>query len=63
MKSGQAVVLSSIVIELGKASGETGFDLVTEMAHSIASKGVVPLDWAVSSIVNSYKENGEASEC
>ena len=45
-----------------KASSETGLVLVTDMANPVVNEGVVPVDWEVSSIVNSYKGNGYALE-
>ena len=37
-------------------------DLVMELANSIVSEGVVLVEWEVSSIVNRYKEQGDALE-
>ena len=54
MKSGKAAGPSGLIIEMFKASSETGIHLVKELANSIVSKGVIPVDWEVSCIVNSY---------
>ena len=54
MKSGKAAEPSGIVAEMSKASGETGIDLVTELAISIVNEGMVPANWEVDSIVNIY---------
>ena len=59
MKSGKAAELPGIVVEMLRASGETGIDFVTELANSIVCEGMVPIDWEVGSIVNSYKERGD----
>ena len=56
MKSGSWP--SGIVVEREKASNETGIDLVIELANM--NEGVVPADWKVSSIANSYKGKGDA---
>ena len=50
-KRGKAAGPSGIVAEIVKASG---IDLVTELANSIVNEGVVPADWEVNSVVNSY---------
>ena len=51
-----------IVVDMLKASGETGINIVTKLASSIGNEGVLPADWKVSSIVNSYKGKDDALE-
>ena len=36
-------------------------DLVSELANYMVSEGLVPVDWQVSSIVNSYNGKGNVS--
>ena len=47
-----------IVVKMLRASGETGINLVTEIANSIVNEGVVPAEWQLRSIANS-----DALEC
>ena len=49
MKSGKGAGPSGNVVDMHKASGDTGIDLVTQLANSIVNEGVVPADWEVSS--------------
>ena len=60
MKSGKAAGPLGIVVQMMKASGETGIDLVTELANSVVYEGLVPFHWEVSSIVNSYTGKDDA---
>ena len=42
MKSGEASRPSGIVVKVLKTSGETGIDLLMELANSLVNEGVVP---------------------
>ena len=59
MKSVKAAGQLGIVVEMLKASDETGIHLITELANTIVNEDVVPADWGYS-IVNSYKRMGNA---
>ena len=62
IKGHKAALPSGIVVEIFTASGETGIDLIMELANSIANEDVVPAYWKDSSIVNSYNGKGDALE-
>ena len=62
MKSGKEAGPPGIAVEILNASSKTGIYLVMELANYIVYDGVVPADWEVSSIVNNYKEKGDALE-
>ena len=55
MKSSEAAGLSGVVVNLLKASCETGIALVMELANSIVND-VVPANWEVSTIVYNWNE-------
>ena len=60
MKSGKAAGPSGIVLEIFKASGEIGIDLVTALSNSMVNE--VSADWEISYVVNSYNGKGGALE-
>jgi hypothetical protein len=63
MKNGKAPGVSSVVLEMLKASGELGIDWMTDMCNSVISEGKLPKDWQRSIIVPVYKGKGDPLEC
>ena len=61
MKTGKAAGPSGIVVEMLKASGDTGARLVADLANDMVN-GVIPSDWEDSFIINIYKGKGDALE-
>ena len=62
MKNRKAAGPSGIAAEMIKASGQFGVDMITDLLNQIVRDGVVPADWELSTIVNSYKGKGDALE-
>ena len=62
MKTGEAAGSSGIVVEMLKASGDTGARLVADLANDMVRNGVIPSDWEDSFIINIYKGKGDALE-
>ena len=62
MKNGKAAGMSDIDAEMVKASGDTGIEIITNLANQIMKDGVNPQDWQSSVIVNCFKGKGDALE-
>ena len=60
MKSGKAAGPSGIVVETIKAAGDTGANMIRDLATAIIHDGKVPTDWEQSFIVCLYKGKGDA---
>ena len=60
MKSGKAAGLSGIVVEMIKEAGDTGANMIRDLATVIIRDGKVPTDWEQSFIVCLYKGKGDA---
>ena len=60
MKSGKAAGPSGIVVEMIRAAGDVGAEMVRDLAVSIIREGKVPSDWERSFIVCLYKGKGDA---
>ena len=60
MKKAKAAGPSGVVAEMLKAAGETGIEMITNLTNQIVREGVIPADWDLSTIVNCYKNKGEA---
>ena len=63
MKCGKAAGPSGIIVEMLKAAGEVGIELLTELTEVVFCNGVIPTDWQESFILNLYKGKGDALEC
>ena len=62
MKIGIAVGPSGIAIEMIKASGSVGAQMIADLANSIIKAGQIPKQWEESFIINVYKGKGDAME-
>ena len=62
MKTSKAAGPSGIVVEMLKASGDTGARLVADLANDMVINDVIPSDWEDSFIINIYKGKGDALE-
>ena len=62
MKTGKAVGPSGIAMEMIKASGTVGAQLIADLANSIIKAGQIPKQWEESFIINVYKGKGDAME-
>ena len=62
MKCGKAAGPSGIIVEMLKAAGEVGIELLTELTEVVFCNGVIPTDWQESFILNLYKGKGDALE-
>ena len=60
MKSGKAAGPSGIVVEMIKATGDTGATMIRDLATAFIRDGKVPTDWEESFIVCLYKGKGDA---
>ena len=60
IKSGKAAGPSGIVVEMNKATGDTGATLIRDLATAIICGVKVPTDWKQSFIVCLYKGKGDA---
>ena len=63
MKCGKAAGPSGIIVEMLKAAGEKGVELVRKVAEAVFNSGMTPVDWEESFILNLYKGKGEALHC
>ena len=55
MKSGKAAVLSGVVVEMIRATGDTGATMIRDLAIAIIRDGKIQADWEKSFIVCFYK--------
>ena len=62
MKVGKAPGPSGIMVEMIRASGDTGTSMIRDLAAAIIRDGKVPFDWEKSFIVCLYKGKGDALE-
>ena len=62
MKTSKPAGPSGIVVEMLKASGDTGARLVADLANDMVRNRVIPSDWEDSFIINIYKGKGDALE-
>ena len=62
MKCGKAAGPSGIIVEMLKAAGEVGIELLTELREVVFCNGVIPTDWQESFILNLFKGKGDALE-
>ena len=62
MKCCKAAGPSGIIVEMLKAAGEVGIELLTELTEVFFCNGVIPTDWQESFILNLYKGKGDALE-
>ena len=62
MKNGKASGTSGVVAEMLLASGEIGIERLTELFNRVIREELVPEDWNTSTIVNCFKNKGEATE-
>ena len=44
--------------ETVKAAGEAGIDMNTDLVYQIIVEGVIPAEWELSTIVNSFEGKG-----
>ena len=63
MKCGKAAGPSGIIVEMLKAAGEKGVELVRKVAEAVFSSGMTPVEWEERFILNLYKGKGEALDC
>ena len=61
MKAGKALGPSGIVMEMIRATGDTGASMIGDLAAAIIHDGMVPSDWEQSFIVCLYKSKGDAT--
>ena len=61
MKNGKASGTSGVVAEMLLASGEIGIERLTELFNRVIREELVPEDWNTSTIVNCFKNKGEAT--
>ena len=50
------------MLEMVKAAEEAGVYMITDVVNQIIVEGIVPAEWELSTIVNFYKEKGDAVE-
>ena len=62
MKTSKPAGPSGIVVEMLKASGDTGARQVADLANDMVRNRVIPSDWEDSFIINIYKGKGDALE-
>ena len=60
MKSGKAAGPSGIVVEMIKATGDTGATMIRDLATAIIRDDKVPTDWEQNFIVCLYNDKADA---
>jgi len=63
MKSGKAIGLSSIPVEIWKSLGEDGVAWLTDVFNVIFKTTRMPQEWRHSTIIPLYKNKGDAQNC
>ena len=62
-KTGKAPGIYGISIEIIKAAGEAGVELLWRVCRAIWKDGIAPMEWRQSIIIPIWKRKGDRREC
>ena len=62
-KTGKAPGIDGISIEIIKAAGEAGVELLWRVCRSVWKDGIAPMEWRQSIIISIWKRKGDRREC
>ena len=62
-KTGKALVIDGINIEIIKAAGEAGVELLWRVCRAVWKDGIAPIEWRQSIIIPIWKRKGDIREC
>ena len=63
MKTGRALGLSEVSLELIAASGGVGIQMMAEICQRVLSGFRMPIEWALSIVVTIFKGKGDIRNC
>ena len=62
-KTGKAPGINGISIEIIKAAGEAGVELLWRVCRAVWKDGIAPMEWRQSTIIPLWKRKGDRREC
>ena len=62
-KTGKAPGIDGISIEIIKAAGEAGVELLWRVCRAVWKDGIAPMEWRQSIIIPIWKRKGDRREC
>ena len=63
MKVGKAAGPSEIAVEMLKAAGNKGVNIMTKICNHVVREGAMPKEWELSTLIPIYKGKSDLMEC